>query len=367
MNLSNCTLNEVQDIVFFSHGITGHRANWLRIFAAEAESQQRIIHFVMEASSSGEKILDSIREDFKVSLCVHISQTGSKGVAQEVLGMRAKYPHLLISTTEGEEWFKLIWNLKRRVRVLYMRPYIQEISFVGARNYLFKFLMIGLITRFKSSKVGLLSIPGDRPILFRSNWVDELSSNRGIPDGGNLLMYEELIAEVDLPRDVELVLVPGFITKRKNPELIIEAFRIFQEKYRRDGCALLFSGQVDENYKDFFHKNQSKSIVCIDRYLTENEYSCLLHKSKLVILAYNNRASSGVIVDCMELSRRVIFTGDRRWRNLYDHSRFFLIQGSKKPSTLAAQILMGLGNSENLREKVEWREDREDVLQFFFA
>ena len=366
MKISHCSLNPNKDIVMFSHGLTGHRSNWLRVFMAEAKRQKRKIHYVMGTNLAGEKILHSMQHKNEDVLCLHISLAGSKGVGQEVLELRARYPQVLISTGEGEEWLRLIWRLRRKVRVLFMRPYLQGFSFKSLRNYVVKFFVIGFISCFQSSKIGLLAIPRDNPTLFRSKWIDEMSSIREIPNEKRLFIYENLLDEVGLPADAEMVLVPGFITQRKNPELLINAFTIFQKSYSRDRCVLLFSGKVDENVKELINRYQSESIFCLDRYLTEEEYSCLLSNCKLVILAYSNRASSGVLVDCLDLARKVIFTGDRRWQNLFNSVPNLLIKGRKKPSELAEQIWIGLTSAQKIHDRVLWRSDREDILQFFF-
>ena len=41
----DCILNPDRDIIFFTHGLTGHRVNWLRIFVVEARNQERLIVF----------------------------------------------------------------------------------------------------------------------------------------------------------------------------------------------------------------------------------------------------------------------------------------------------------------------------------
>ena len=365
MTSFHCILNPDKDIIFFTHGLTGHRVNWLRIFVDEARNQERLMHLVVEDNTVDEGQLKKIRQDFMGSLCLHIMQTGSVGVSTEILELRAQHPNILISTWEAEEWLKLILRLKRKIRVLFMRPYIQVFTFSGIVNYLYKVMMIGIFSTFSGSKIGLLAIPLDKPALFRSKWIDELSSKRQRLDESGDKLFADLMAEVGLSQNVDLVLVPGFITKRKNPELITQAFRVLQER-NLNRCALLFSGQVDQEYKTFFYHNKSDSVFCLDRYLSEKEYSCLLLKSKVVILAYNNRASSGVMVDCIELARKVIFTGDRRWQNLYAAAPNFLIKGSRDPFILANQIFNSLTDPDTGEAQIEWRENRKDILQFFF-
>lgn len=361
----NCVVNPDRDVVFFTHGLTGHRLNYLRIFAAEARNQERLMHLVMEPNIVDENQLSAIYREFIGYLCVHTIQTGSVGVAKEILDLRAQHPNILISTWEAEEWFKLILRLKRKIRVLFLRPYIQVFSIFGMIRYLYKILMIGIFSSFRRSKIGLLAIPLDKPLLFRSKWVDDISSKRKRLDESGDTLFAELMAEVGLAQNVDLVLVPGFITKRKNPELIIEAFKVLQER-NLNRCALLFSGLVDQEYKTFFYHNTTESVFCLDRYLLEKEYSCLLEKSKVVILSYNIRASSGVLVDCIELARKVIFTGDKRWQNLYAEASNFVIKGSKDPLILANQIFNCLSDSNLEDARIEWRENREDILQFFF-
>lgn len=361
----DCILNPDRDIIFFTHGLTGHRVNMLRNFLVEARNQERLIHLVMEANTVDENELIYICQEFIGNLCLHRMQTGSGGVATEILDLRAQHPNVLISTWEAEEWFKLILRLKRKNKILFMRPYIQVFSFSGIIRYLYKIIMIVVFSTFSRSKIGLLAIPLDRPALFRSKWIDELSSKRKRLDESWDTVFTDLMAEIGLPQNIDLVLVPGFITKRKNPELITEAFRVLQER-NSNRCALLFSGQVDQEYKTFFHQNKSDYVFCLDRYLSEKEYSCLLSKSKVVILAYNNRASSGVMVDCIELAKKVIFTGDGRWQNLYAAAPNFLIKGSKDPFILASQIFNSLTDPNPEKAQIEWRENREDILQFFF-
>ena len=365
MTRFNCILNPERDVILFSHGLSGHRLNWLRIFVVKAKEQERLLHLVMEANTANESQAKNLSQEFTDNLCLHVTQTGSGGVAAEILDLRAEYANVLISTWEAEEWFNLILKLKRRIRVLFMRPYTQVFSFSGILNYVYKLVMIAIFSTFSRSKVGLLAIPLDRPTLFRSRWIDDLSSKRKRLEENGDTLFCNLMAEVGLPQNVDLVLVPGFIKKRKNPELITKAFMVLQERYP-NRCALLFSGQVDEECKAFCLNNKSDNVFCIDRYLSEEEYSCLLSKSKAVILAYNNRASSGVMVDCIELARKVIFMGDRRWYNLYAAAPNFLIKGSRDPHTLANQIFNTLMDLNPREAQIAWRENRDDILQFFF-
>jgi glycosyltransferase involved in cell wall biosynthesis len=245
-----------------------------------------------------------------------------------------------------------------------MRPYLQELTFSGVRNYLIKFLVASFLMMMKHSKVGFLAIPGDRPRLYRKNWVDELGSKRSISEDQAWRTLSSIEDEIALSENDGIVLVPGFISKRKNPELILEAFDIFSKNHKQKKYALVFAGKIDQECKEIFRRPKYQFAHCLDRYLTENEYSALLKSSKLVVLVYDNRASSGVIVDCIEVSTKVILSGADRWKNLFQIYPESIFRGRKSSLSLAEQFAEVLLKPKVKSQSFIWRENRADVLQF---
>jgi hypothetical protein len=364
MTKSVCRIDDSKDLLLVSHGLTGHRINWLRLFLERAKIQKRVIHLLVERENSQEYLLAHIRLQFENNLCIHLFDGLQDEIYAEVLKLRSLYPEILVVISEAEEWYSLILKLRHNIRVLFMRPYLQEYSWSGLRNYLVKFLVASYLFTVRDSRIGLLAIPGDRPRIFPTKWVDELGSRRNISNHQASIVLSEIKNEISLPDNVGIVLVPGFITKRKNPEMILEAFDNFIGMNVSGDFALVFAGKIDDECKAIFEKSEYQFAYFLDRYLTEQEYSGLLKESSVVVLVYDNRASSGVVVDCIEISTRVILTGDGRWKNLFGLYPKSIVKGSKNPSRLAQQLNAILVSPEGVVNGANWRGNRADVLEF---
>ena len=361
----DCIINSRSDLVYFSHGITGHRDSWMHIFLEFAVAKGKRIHLVIGFNDLNKEALYSLQCEFPQALCLHSVENGRKGIASEILQIRSRFPKILVVTGDGEDWLRLIFRLRTHLRVLLMRPYLQKNSPKAIVSYLLKLLYISVIARFPETKVALLAIPMDKPRIFRSYWVDDVPSDYLKFQTDSKISITRLRAEVGIPEGSKIILVPGFITERKNPQLAIAAFKLLQNYNEENHCVLLFAGKAVSETLALFADIKSNGILCVNRYLGKDEYFTLLAESHLVLLLYKNRGSSGVILDAIATETPVLIMGDKRWQNLIDSLPGQVNRASSTPSILRNQIETMLSDTVEIGlKKVHW-ETRLNVVGFF--
>ena len=361
----NCRLVKEGDLLLFSHGLTGHRDSWLRIFARDALIKGRTIHFVVGVDHSNMQFLEILVQEFGQTLCLHSIHNGSHGIEAEILCLRSEFPGLTIATWEGEEWLKLLLKLRINLRILFMRPYIQNLNPKGAANFFIKYVFIFTFRHFSGNQIGLLAIPGDTPKILRNSWVDDVQSDYDDYKFQLSSYRERLRDEIGISSQAKIILVPGFITKRKNPQLAIEAFGVWMEKRPKNKYVLVFGGKLDKESERLVAKLQGKGIYALNRYLSKAEYFALLEEANLVLLLYSNRASSGVVIDAITVSTPVLLIGDKRWQNLFERFPELVARASRTPKALSNEIQVILSKHNQSKQKRQWREDRKDVIEFF--
>jgi glycosyltransferase involved in cell wall biosynthesis len=308
-----CTVNEARDLIFITHSFSGHRISWLGTFSLEALAQGRTLHVVCDESSSYHELTKHLSEIQLQSICFHSVSGGKAAVRAETLRMRRTYKQVRVATTDGEEWLPLIIRLHSNLRVLFMRPYLQKVSFSSMLSYLLKFLFVVSFKLVKSSRVGLLRIPLHKTWLFKRNWVDDLYPQVELSTQHQLHSLDTLRSRLSIPSDHKIISVPGYISKRKNPHLIHRSFEMFRNQNPEVKASLIFGGEIDEESKVYFSQADTPDCYFTGNYLTKEEYLSLVSSSDLIILLYDNNASSGIALDCFRFSTPLIMARNAKW------------------------------------------------------
>jgi glycosyltransferase involved in cell wall biosynthesis len=133
----------------------------------------------------------------------------------------------------------------------------------------------------------------------------------------------------------KVVLVPGFISMRKNPSLIIEVCATVNDSIG-EGLELMFAGKIQDDVLEVLDQHDFRWIGIKDDYLSRSEYLEQLQAADIVLLIYENIGSSGIVIDCLAYGIPVLILKNRFWKNLEKESEG-LVKLTKKSSRKLAQ------------------------------
>jgi hypothetical protein len=288
--------------------ISGHRAHWLKeLDNSILESEKISLHFPKSAKSIVEKtILEMSFSKLQINLIFHDSTDYIGSVLRE-----ASPDDLIIDWDADRRLFSYVFCL-RKLRLLVMRPYLQEFSFKSLVRFLLKILIIFLIANCRHKQIYLLAIPGHRPRILKKHWVNDFAPSsdsrhsqltRSDQDFGYLLG--------ELPENY--FFVPGFITSRKNPILILESVRRLNAKVGME-FKVVFAGIVELSVLDSISRFSEAHII--NRSLSEYELDYLIDESIALLLMYDNVSSSGLTLRCISRQKMVILPSQKYWNSL---------------------------------------------------
>ncbi len=188
-----------------------------------------------------------------------------------------------------------------------MRPYLASKSPRDLTVFLIKRVTMLFLKEFKSIELAYLAIPFCTVGKKRNYWVDD-----------DLLIDLEFLKVLRSRRSLNQskgtfkILLPGYISERKNPELVIDACKILSKNSQVE-FELIFQGKVEKSLKTTFASNRMPWLNVQDKYFPRSEYLELLNKADVVVIPYSNIASSGVAVECIALNVPLIMLQDYRW------------------------------------------------------
>ena len=312
-------------IIVLSANLSGHRYQYLLNLLRGNVLEKQEIYLV-----TGSDSYSSLSQSQKLELSRYLTTQYIRLVLQEAPNFKKNllntgkalfdsFSDSIFVLWDGEEWLLKFLFAKRLSRLLIMRPYYQSKSPFKVSIFLIKMFLVG-VSQFNSNlEVGLLRIPYFRPKVFKDLWVDEavlvngkkfinMDSNNGV-----IVEIEKTIS----------VVVPGFISPRKNPVLAIEAFRLFQSRNNLE-ASLIFAGQIDEGCKALISGLNNASIQIIDEFLTDEQYIHILKNADCILLPYQNRGSSGIVLECLNLEKRIVFAKSRLWMSAQNRTNGLL-------------------------------------------
>jgi glycosyltransferase involved in cell wall biosynthesis len=239
---------------------------------------------------------------------------------------------------------------------LFMRPYRTTSSILSFMRYVLKIIAILILKLYSNHSIGLLSIPQDRHFLLKKNWIND-----------------EILLQIDIdakkPRSSSgtfQILVPGYISARKNPGWIVEACEMLRNQGYKD-FILEFAGSIDSDQLEFLQEKRCDWLIINDGYKTEEEFLRLLSQANLVLLPYENQGSSGVVIHSLLLGNYVAIRKSRGWENLAKSSsgKLKLMEHSIEGIYATTKNILDLPsrNYDPLRFILG---DRESVIEFLF-
>jgi hypothetical protein len=293
--------------------LSGHRIHWLKmILDSSIQPSQFILHF---PDSNMNSVMNQLKS-FEVSCEVKFHPA-------------AQFVQLVIKSIASED--RLIdWDAdtrihqylftKKKIKVLVMRPYLQEKSFLSVCKYSWKVLMLALLSFKKNFDFYLLAIPGHYPRIFRHQWVNDYVDLTKVSTAVDCsLEHQNYPVIEELPG--KYFLVPGFITDRKNPILILNAVRIFNLTLK-ENFMVVFAGEIQSSLREKIEYFPESKII--GRSLTEGEIDELIDHCSATLLLYENVSSSGFALRSLSRSRVTILTKYRHWFRISNQFQSFL-------------------------------------------
>ena len=318
---------ESRNQIFVTHNLGGHWSTWFQAFSEHHQIE------IFSQNSALTRISKSQLKEYELNPNIHFQLAGNSKWA--TIQSARKYrrsvggKHAIIFP-DGDKWFQYS-ILVPNARVFFLRFHIDALNPLGFVRYLAKYLFI-LASYFNPSiKVGILNIPFNQRKVFKSLWFDDKSFCTSNPDS----------AQKDLERTKLDVLIPGFITERKSLDLVFEKLSLFGAIQRNLRLTILgqLEAKIPNEYSNF-------SLQVKSGYQTRTDYESEIKNADLVLAIYQNRGSSGVVLDCLHLGTPVLITNGKRWQGLKEHFPNLLVTlDSKEDNLLESLIDFQQGNN----------------------
>lgn len=288
--------------IFITHSMSGHRVNWFRNLH-EAYNRQ--------GKSMGIITLENEQHNSKLMDCTDVSLVASKIDALKLADeLHAKNRNTRFVILDGETWLFYLFLAHFPVKVLFLRPFVSNSTPRSALFFFLKRCIIELL-RFKQKlDYRFLSIPFYKPLMSPGRWVQDDLSTLDI-DTSKFSKQNDL--------DLVKILIPGFISHRKSPRLILETAAELESKIP-GRFQFIFLGQIESDVKHLLQSANLGSIQFIDSYLDRLEYLRQINNADFVLLLYKNRGASGVLLESLLLNTSLILKRDRIWSNLVENS-----------------------------------------------
>lgn len=306
--LNNSSTNIV---VAISENLSGHRINYLKALSNKLEKKNEKILLILESQLEFEL-------DFYQKAIVHeidflcIENFGQK---REILD----YVQSLVKTAnirkilfwDGDNWTKHLIFFEGKPQILFIRPYLTSKRMKNILNYSAKWLAIFYFHYVRNFRIGILGVPLHSPRLLKSRWFDDpiLIEPNNVEIVDNQI---SILENVVFHSNTNFILIPGFLTSRKNPKLAIDVLQRVLRK-SEDSVVLIFAGKADEFCRKMIKASSNQALIHIDRYLSADEYREILAISKVVLLPYSNKGSSGIVLESLAQGKNVIITKSKVW------------------------------------------------------
>ena len=312
-------------VILITSDLAGHRLDWFRenLYA----NKRKLILLCHDASR-----LHEIQDPFLSTSLVYECEEDFRFINK--LNLDSTKVDFILWDADDKLNFVLKSNYS--VRLLIMRPYLTEKSLKSMCNFLIKWMVLFYLEIFRNHEIGLLAIPESKPLILKKNWVDD-----------ELLVPNISADNVICPDSKEFtnILVPGYVSARKNPFIAINACADLRERLGLK-IQLTFRGKISADIKSAIHRLNLSWVVVEDSYLTRHKYLESLQKCDLILLPYSNRGSSGIVLEGLALSKPVAIYGSRHWKCLSASSggQLILMQRGVKGISAAIERYYNIDN-----------------------
>ena len=331
-------LHKESQLILISENFSGHRLDWL-IRLVKLIGERDLAVFAIDVSR-----LTHDPFDFEIEI---YSDFKSKHELIKFIGKNQVKATLIF--WDGDNWLFEMFRLKANIRGLIMRPYLASRSLRDLTVFVIKRLTMLFLKKFKSIELAYLAIPYCIVGKKRNYWVDD-----------DLLIDSEFLKILRGQRLLNQrkqsfkILVPGYISERKSPKLIIDACKILSNNSQYE-FELVFQGKVEESLKATFAINNMSWLKVHDKYFPRSEYLELLNEADVVVIPYSTIASSGVAVECFALNVPLIMLQDYRWYGAVSQAGINLRLTKRHVDQLAIILNEVLSSSLEQREEFDFK------------
>ena len=285
--------------------IDGHRLRWLELLLSELPSDEVIKLYMLNQKSNSSKLPRSFKNlilcEFETNSKLKLIKFAKSDCAK--LGI---YQSIFF---DGDNWLIYQFLLKNQMTSIIMRPYIQKNTIKSKINYQIKRILIHTLLAVKNSEFGQLRIPLDTSAGYS---IEKLVDTY---DMLPILSQTKTQArnELGIRLDSTLIVIPGFIDRRKLSNKVI---KVFYEKIRQCDYSFLFIGKIDSEVYDDIKRLPSENVYIRDAYVSDHQIVTALKASDSAFLLYNDFvASSGLIVGSVRNNVKVIIRDLEQWKN----------------------------------------------------
>ena len=289
-------------IILITENLSGHRIQWLKILASRLKFEG--IGFIVCTLSDEKNKYQYEYIEHYVEIC---DDFDSKNDLLTFLKPYSKV-HKIVSW-DGDNWLIPLIRHKLNCRILIMRPYVDISNLRTFLRTTIKLVTCNIFNHKNKFEIAYLRIPMDRKKLSRIYTVDDELDIEF--NSKNLNLDPNLKFE----RESYIIVLPGFITSRKNPFFAISAIEMAL-KSAPYPIEFKILGSLDNRLNiesEIIHRNWIKlENSIINRY----EFLEQIANADLVILPYSNRASSAIALESMSLGTKVLMAQSRSWQKL---------------------------------------------------
>lgn len=316
-----------QNVVVIIDNLNGHRFEWMRVFAARCNSIGRQCIF-LHLSGSEDYIVEVSVDDSRLVICNEFDHR--REVLDLIDSIQVKNWYFC---WDADNWLREIAFAKQRISSLVMRPYLGSLRLTSVFRFVIKFVFVGFQILVRRMPVYLLRIPMHESRYLSHHWVDDPNFDLVEFD----VDLEEQRRNENEEKRKKIIMVPGFISMRKNPVLAIEICRAVRASMG-ESIQLSFTGKVEDDVLQILAEYGLDWVVVNNKYLSRTDYLNELRASDLVLLIYENIGSSGVVIDCLGYGVPVLLLENRFWKSLEKESKGLVKLGKKSVERLALEI-----------------------------
>lgn len=317
-------------IILITENLSGHRSEWLeRLTLQNNNIGRKLVVLTKKNSTAIPYDYDSRIEYYECD------DFDSLGRILEFLNSAhlRNQPNILIWEADN-----LLGNLvfaKFNAKCLIMRPYITEWRFRALISFFLKMSLIGILILTNRHSIGLLSIAHSKHRFFPRKWVEDWIDPALLDF---VQQNDVLFRKFNDPDSAFKILLPGYITTRKNPQLLVEACKVARDLYNIN-LELEICGRLEDTLVNSFG-NFPSWVKVTNKRLSKEDFWRKIVSANCIVLPYSNRGSSGIVLESLYLGKVVLISSNRNWKHAKRHcdEQLFLARLNKK--SISKQIYL---------------------------
>jgi glycosyltransferase involved in cell wall biosynthesis len=351
-----------RNVAIVVNRIWGHRIDWLRYLSENFSGQQIRFHIFL-FDKEKEPFYNLNKVSFKEqNICLHVSST-KQAVIRELFIAKTELGLESVVFWDADNWILQLLYYRGNVSVLFMRPYIQSLQVKQLCSFLIKFFLISIGSRMDKYDIALLTIPNDKHFFLKRLWVDDFPLKYPHSNNSSLTFFCSVHKIYCSVTPSAYILVPGFIEKRKRIDLILKTFKYAKREGASNRLELLFMGKTHPSQASLILQESLPTIHHLDSYLERVEYIKFIERSKFIILTYENRGSSGIAIDAINLRKKVFMLATSRWRG-FQKKNPTLFDLSKTEDELVSKIRIYLESDSKTLKAIPHLSNIPNILEF---